>query len=90
MKSTIKFLLVISLFCSTAIYTYADGDQTAGGRCETCMSSEFEQGFTVNSQPITESATDAPVTAKKIAKEEITIDDELLRFLRIWFGSLLG
>jgi len=90
MKSTIKFLLVICLFGSTTNYTYADGDQEAGGRCGTCMSIELEQDYTVNSQSINELATEAPATAQKITKEEITIDDELLDLLKLWFGSLLG
>ncbi len=41
MKLTIKFALVIALFCSTA---FADGEMTSGGR--TCTTNCFADGQT--------------------------------------------
>lgn len=90
MKSTIKVVLVISLVLSTTVFTYADGDQEEGNRCQTCLSIDGEQDFAVNSQPISESTTEAPQTAAKVKKDEITFDDELLQLLKIWLNSLLG
>ncbi len=34
MRMTIKLILVITLFCSTASIALADGEQTGGGRCD--------------------------------------------------------
>ena len=90
MKSTIKVVLVISLVLSTAVFTNAEGDLEDGNGCQTCSSVNIEQDFAVTSQPISESTTEAPQSATKIKKGEITFDDELLQFLRIWFNSLLG
>lgn len=91
MKSTIKFLLIISLFCSSAIFTYADGDQEQGGRCETCSTFGPEQEFAVAPEtPTTMTASEAPQAANSTKDKEVTFDDELLQFLRIWFNSLLG
>ena len=90
MKSTIKVVLVISLVLSTAVFTYADGDQEEGSRCQTCLSIDAEPEFAVETEPVSESNSETPRAAAKIKKDEITFDEELLHFIKIWLNSLLG
>ena len=85
MKSTIKCLLVITLFFSTTVFTYADGDQEGGGRCQTCMITDEGQNHADNSQTDIESESESPKTNKTENS-----DEELIKLFKKWLNSLFG
>ncbi len=94
MKNTIKVILVITLFSSTTSIALA-GDQTSGGGCESCKSI-VEPGLEVPEQPITTTTEQRgnvqnnPVVRNDENDDLSNIDEELLNFLRNWFGHIFG
>ena len=88
MKSTLKVVLCISLFTSTALLTHA-GDQHGGGRCETgCLSSEPMATQTIEYQPVSELHTQQQSSPVSKKETEVTLEPGLLIALKAWLSRL--
>ena len=89
MKSTIKVVLFISLFTSTALLTLADGETGQGNRCETgCMSIDDSTMQSYEVQPVTATSSEpaTPVSSPTMTVDD-GLDDELLLALWMWFSG---
>ncbi len=92
MKSTLKVVLCISLFLSTALLTLADGEIGQGNRCTTNCSSAPEpiamQSF--EAEPVTDLNVQNSPSATTKKESTIILEDSLLEALKKWFLGLLG
>lgn len=85
MKTTIKIILVIALFCSTATVTLADGEQGVGSRCTTECSDPVDPNEGGNSSG-SESFETIDLTITNDENIELSENDETLSLMN-WFLS---